>query len=208
MKSPWVTFAGICSLVFGIVIFSVIFGGYSSLLRSQNRIYTAKNQLVTQCREQLGLIEDLPGAQMDALPLDTMTRLNEATGKIKRILDAIETSKEPLEPNLVNDFELAQIQVNQSIALAADQMGTGEENKDSPSNQGTAAFKKRSYELETAVFIMGKRYNKEARYFNTRTMVFPGFLIARLFGLDRIKFPELDVRRLAPSGDKRTASAS
>ncbi|MCG8616764.1 MAG: LemA family protein [Desulfobacterales bacterium] len=202
MKNPWVTLAGICSLVFGIVIFSVIFGGYSSLLRSQNRIHAVKNQLVMQCREQLDFTEAIPQPLAASLTSETSTRLNDAVRQIDGLLSAIESTEDPLDPDLVAAFEAGQVALNQAIAGVAEQFDSEKE------TSGDSAFRKRSRELELAVFIMSKRYNKEARYFNTRTTVFPGFLIARLFDLDHKKFPEIDVQQLAPSEEKRTASAT
>ncbi len=35
MKKPWLTFAGLCSVVFAIVVICVIFGSYTSMLRSK-----------------------------------------------------------------------------------------------------------------------------------------------------------------------------
>ena len=41
------------------------------------------------------------------------------------------------------------------------------------------------------MFVEKVKYNTEVRYFNRRTKIFPGFLIARLFGFDKSKYFEV-----------------
>jgi len=195
MKNPWFAFAGICTLVLGIVLFSVIFGGYSSFLRSQNRIEAAKDLVIVQCRNQLGQAQklvDLPGTSAQAR--DSLLETAQAAVKV---VDRMDKTDSPLAPELILEYEAVQVRVNDTINKFLQEAQIKE-------NKTLEQFK----EMETAVFITGKKYNKAARYFNTRVQVFPGFIIARLFGLDKIYFPEIAVDRLTPLSGKEVAGAS
>ena len=204
MKTPWFTFAGICSLVFGIVIFCVVFGGYSSLLRSQNRVQAVKEHLVAQCREQLGVVSDFSELAAPESAGSRSEELRDAAASTALVLNRIQQADAVFDPELIAAFEASQINLNQSVdGFVQEILKDGIRRPESYD-----ALEKRLEELELAVFIMGKRYNKEARYFNTRTKVFPGFLIAPLFGLDDIHYPEIAVHLLAPSREKASSSAS
>ena len=101
MKKPWLNFVGICSLVFAIVIFCVIFGGYSSLLRSQNRINAAKNYLADQSLIQLDQIDSLlalvpPGEDMAKTLNQTADKTNMIISKIKEAEMALQKEHEHL----------------------------------------------------------------------------------------------------------------
>ncbi len=195
MKNPWFAFAGICSLVLGIVLFSVIFGGYSSFLRSQKRIDKAKELVVVQCRNQLEQIQkrvDLPGPS----PQIRQTLLDAAKDAGKGVA-RMEQTDSPLTQDIISKFESAQVQLNDAINIFLQET-------EIKGNDTREQFN----ELQTAVFITGKKYNKAARYFNTRIQVFPGFIIARLFGLDKIYYPEISVDRLTPVNGKELAGAS
>ncbi len=202
MKKPWLNFVGICSLVFAIVIFCVIFGGYSSLVRSQNRINAAKNYLADQSLIQLDQIDSL----LALVPTgeDMAKTLNQTADKTNMIISKIKEAEKPIHPDLLMEYEILQQTLNNQINELVDKLKST--NQDS-----TPAFKEMQTKMadaQVAVFVTGKRYNKEAQYFNTRTRVFPGFIIARLFGLDKIHFKELDISRLSAYNEKEADSAS
>ena len=198
MKNPWLTFACICSVVLVIVLFSVVFGGYSSFLRSQSRVVTARGLLIDQSRNQLDLAKELtalPGSPADARP-----HLLDAVGICTQVLDRMETSESPLAQQLISEYEAAQIRVNEAVNIFLHEAKITENITLNQVN-----------EMETQVFIAGRRYNKEARYFNTRTQVFPGFLIARIFGFDKVYYTEIAVdllNPLNPLAEKEASSAS
>jgi len=193
MKNPWLTFAGICSLGMGIVLFSIVFGGYSSFLRSQNRIETAKKLLIDQCRSQLGMVETLASLP-DSVP-ESKRMLLEAVENAAGVLERMGKSDSPVAREVIAEYEEAQVRVNGVVDTVLES---------APENE----IQKQLDEAKTAIFIAGKRYNKEALYFNTRIRVFPGFIVAKLFGLDEIHFNEIALDGLIPRVGKEVAGAS
>ena len=207
MKHPWVPFTGICALVLAIVVFCVVFGGYSSLLRSQNRIHAVKDQLVSQTREQLGFAREWIRSRDTPLSPETRQDLSESTKAMVHIIGALEAVEDLPPAGLFPDYERVQARLNRILAVAADcraPQTTVVQGKTDPLKSPSVYNRCRT--LQTAVFVTGRRYNKEVRYFNTRTSVFPGFMIARLFDLD--KFPEIDIRSLAPIPEQEAPNAS
>lgn len=204
MKSPWFTLAAICALVLGIVLFCVVFGGYSSLLRSQNRIKAVKDRLVSQCQEQLALATELvDAAGPDTAPEQT-AGLSAASGTATQLIDQIRESEDPVAQALILSYGDSQAQLNRRITelvQALIESGNGDETD-------FTALEKRLNDTQAAIYITGKRYNKEARYFNTRTRVFPVGVIARLFRLDKVYFSEITLDPPAPAPGKEAASAS
>lgn len=195
MKSPWLTFAAICSVVVGIVLFSVVFGGYSGFLRAQKRVITTKGLLIDQVRDQLDLVKEL--AARPGSPDDARRILLDTAGICARVLDRMKTSESPLARELILEYEAAQVRVNEAMDIFIQEAKISE-NK----------TLKQHIDIKTAVFSSGRRYNKEARYFNSRSQVFPGFIIVRLFGLDKIYFTEISVDFLNPLAGKEAPGAS
>ena len=201
MKHPWIVFSTICSLVMGIVLFCVIFGGYSSLLRSQSRISTVKQMLTEQCTAQVGLALRLADRLEDGAFRDQKSALDHAARQLKSVLLTIASAKDPLDPDLVKKFEAAQEKITRGIdTLAAllKQENTLQEND-------IESILREQKELNTAVIVMVKQYNKEADYFNTRSRQFPGMFIAKMFSLDHLLFPKIRPPKLIQG---ETASAS
>ena len=201
MKRPWIVFSAICSLVMGIVLFCVIFGGYSSLLRSQSRITTVKQMLAEQCTAQVGLALRLLALPSEEASPEQKTALDQTARKLKSVLVRMAAAKDPLDRELVEKFEIAQKQITRGINVLVTAL---------KQNQGLAekdldVILREQKELNTAVIVMVKQYNKEATYFNTRSRQFPGMFIAKLFSLDHLRFPEIAPPALIQG---ETASAS
>jgi hypothetical protein len=190
MKKPWLTFAGLCAVVLAIVLLCVIFGSYTSMLRSKNRINTGKDLMVTACMNQLDLIPKLVSKAPEAIPLQEISQIEENALQIQAILTRFQASDAPLDPDLVTAFE------DNQARLAKDM-----------DNLTAAIGKNHSLSTEMADLYLktiyaAKRYNKESAYFNTRKTVFPGFLTARWFNLDDLDFPRIDLTCFAPWGLK------
>ena len=187
MKHPWIVFMTLCSIVLGIVIFCVIFGGYSSLVRSQNRINEAKQLLSDQCTRQIDLALDLASAQNSEDFSKTALDLTENAKTLQSVLSQMAEGKTPMTPEVVAEFQAVENRMaelfSQAIALIR---------SDVPSPDPEILDKKAG-EMKTDIQQMIRQYNKEARYFNTRCRVFPVSYAARLFGLDQLHFPEIEI---------------
>lgn len=179
MKKEWYTLAGICSVVLGIVLFSVIMGGYTSLIRAQSRINAAKKMMTEECDKQLKLLPDLMSLAGDSAPPDLVRQIEETAGQIPPLLTDINADKAPLDPGLVKAFEGLQTRLSRDTSILVREIQAGNETV------------KQYEELMLSAAYITKRYNKEVRYFNGRKTVFPGFVVAKLFGLDALHFPEI-----------------
>lgn len=195
---PWFKFAGICSIVMAIVIFCVIFGGYSSLWRSQNRIKASKTLLTDNCQKRQALLPKLEAFTGSNDFSQTAKQLKSASQKADDILKYMISAEPPLEKELVSAFEISQTALSSNLAALFSSLEAklpGEE------KEKFLALKKEFSTAQDHIFVAKKRFNKEVAYFNNRTTVFPGFLIARLFGMDDIKYTGISKDKLL-SGEK------
>lgn len=201
MKRPWINFIGICTLVLGIVLFCVVFGGYSSLHRSRNRIHTVHQMLTEQCAAQVALAKRMAQTDGSDRFRDLTPTLSRNARKLKAVLLRMTVSQDPMPVDLIQDFEIAQADLHRQLSalitqIKTDRIFSPEEIKD---------MEKRQAETNTAVVVMIRQYNKEARYFNSRSRQFPGMLIARLFNMDHLLFPEIEPPSIL-SGDAASAT--
>ncbi|MCA1788259.1 MAG: hypothetical protein LC657_19965, partial [Desulfobacteraceae bacterium] len=101
MKKPWLTFAGLCSVVLVIVLLSIIFGSYTSMLRSKNRVNTGKNLMAQACQDQLNLVPKLVSQAPETFPDEAVSRMHDTAQQLQKILDSFQATKAPLDPDLV-----------------------------------------------------------------------------------------------------------
>jgi LemA protein len=190
MKKPWLTFAGLCSVVLAIVVVCVIFGSYTSMLRSKNRIHAAKNLMVTACQDQLDLIPELLSLAPETTPEPVLSRIRDAGKQIQAVLIRFQSSDSPLDPDRVAVFEQAQSCLAKDLDSLARHIGTAH-----PRIQEIT-------DLYLKTIYAAKRYNKEVTYFHSRKKVFPGMFTAGWFNLDTLQFPKIDPTCFDPWGLK------
>jgi LemA protein len=203
MKKPLLSLVIFSTIFFGIILFSVIFGGYSSLYRAQNRARDTKILVTVECQKQLELIPDLisMARKTDAFNPNSpnqaaLKQIDQTALKHKAILAQITSTKQPMEKELVLTFEQSQIQLSREIIGLINQI---KKDKSLGSSPAFTDLEKKFNDLEITVFYNGTKYNKEVIYFNTRKSIFPGFLIARLFGFDQIFIYELTTEQFKPA---------
>lgn len=190
MKKPWLTFAGLCSVVFAIVVICVIFGSYTSMLRSKNRIRAAKDLTVSACRNQLHLIPELLSLAPDINNEPVRSRIGDTTEQLQTLLSRFQNSEAPLDPDLVTEFEQAQSSLAKDLDILTRDIGTAHPRVLEMVN------------LYLNAIYAAKRYNKEVAYFHTRKKVFPGMFTAGWFNLDILHFPQIDPTCFDPWGLK------
>ncbi|MFN2436925.1 MAG: hypothetical protein ABR513_07535 [Desulfotignum sp.] len=190
MKHPWLTFAGLCAIVLAIVMVCVIFGSYTSMLRSKNRVHKGKELMVMACENQLDQIPDLVALTKGADTAPVRSRIHDTIEQIRTLLDQFRTPDTPPDPDLVLMFEQAQSRLAKDLDALARAIGTTH-----PRVQETA-----DRYLET--IYAARRYNKEAVYFDSRKKVFPGMFTSEWFNLDSLRFPKIDLTCFEPWGLK------
>ena len=197
MKKPWLALTAICSIVVGIVLISVIFGSYSSLLRAQNRISAAKDLMSGEVEKRLALVPELESLSKNPKDLTALTA--EASNLFQKIKEAPPS----LPPDLAAAFAVSQQQLGRGIQTVLAPLAQGKENPDK-----TQPLIRKFDELETTIYMTSRRYNKEARYFNSRKEIFPGFVVAKLFGFETQFYPEIDDALLKPAAEKADQGGS
>lgn len=202
---PWFKFAGICSIVMAIVIFCVIFGGYSSLWRSKNRIKASQNLMTDACLKRHALLPGLDAFTTSAEFSQASAQLKSAAEKADLILKQMISEEPPVEKELISAFETSQTALSSNLV---ELFASLEAKLPEAEMEKFSVLKKEFISIQDHIFVAKKRFNREAAYFNNRSNVFPGFLIARLFGMDHLVYIGISNDKLL-SGEKTfTAAAS
>jgi LemA protein len=196
MIRQWLKFAGMCSVVIGIVIFCVIFGGYSSLHRSQQRIEASKELVTNACQSKLDLLSQLLNSLKNSEYQKKIPDLKQTGKNTNKILRQVISQKTPLDKTLTLKFEASQEVLTSDLTKLFSQL---DQSPDKSNAVGFQAHKKQFSVAQNNLFAAKITYNKEVTYFNTRTKIFPGFLIAKLFGFNKIKYFKLSENSFLPS---------
>ncbi|WP_299976819.1 LemA family protein [Desulfobacula sp.] len=195
MPHRWFQVAGFCFVFFGIVLFCVVLGGYTSFWRSQNRIEASKSILTDACQKRSEL---LPGliemAEKSKTPIDR-PGINQTAQKANKILQLVISQKTPLEKELIKEFEISQSKLTFQLKDLFIQL----EGSPEQSSQQFKALRNSVYEAHNNILLIKRRYNDEVNYFNTRAVAFPAFLFAKLFGFDKMEYIEISKDLFLPA---------
>ncbi|WP_022668900.1 LemA family protein [Desulfospira joergensenii] len=204
-KKPWMMFAGICSVVIGIVLLCVIMGGYTSLLRAKSRVNAAKLQWTKECAQRSEMVKALSDMARTSMDPESVDKVLENERQASVVLDRMNEIETPLDPELILDFKASQTRITQDISQLVLELEQNNSVRDSKSYQDLVTSIREHQEI---LFYAGRRYNKDARYFNQRKTVFPGFFVAKWFGLAQITFPEIpaDIFNALETGSAKESS--
>lgn len=188
IKNPWLIFAGLCSVVLAIVMICVIFGSYTSMLRSKNRVHKGKELMIMACENQLDRIPGMVALATGDDLAPVRSRIHDTIEEIRTLLDQFRTPDTPLDPELLRMFEQAQSRLAKDLDALAREIGTPH-----PRVQETA-------DRYLKTIYAARRYNTEAAYFDSRKKVFPGMFTSEWFNLDTLQFPKIDLTCFDPWG--------
>jgi len=192
----WLKLAAGCSVLMGIILFSVIMGGYSSFWRSQNRIKASMSLLTDICQKRLDLLPELLEITKKNMAPSSLPPINQTAEKASILLKQVISYQQPLEKNLIEEFEISQTKLTLELVQLFTQLQTS---LDKNAVKQFSTLKKEFYTAQDNLFVAMKKYNKEVDYFNTRTTVFPVFLIAKLFGFNKIKYIDISKEGFLPA---------
>jgi LemA protein len=184
MQNPLLKVFAFCSITAAIVLFCVVFGGYTSFYRSQNRIEASKSALVESCRERLLLLPELSNV-MERLSPDLPPPMDQSLEKAKALLGNVLEQKSPLDQEMTTEFERSQTGLTMQIKEIFARL------KDVSEPEGMKeieALKQKFFKAQDNLYVAGDRYNYEVSYFNGRVNSFPVSLIAKLFGFHDIRY--------------------
>ena len=204
MSHRLLQFAGFCFVFFGIVLFCVVLGGYTSFWRSQNRIEASKSLLTDACQKRLDLLpEFIEMAKKNKTQTDR-PGTNQTVQKAEKILQLAISQKTPLEKALIKEFEISQSKLTFQLKDLFTQLeGSPEQN-----SQQFKALRNRVYKAQDNLFVARQKYNHEVNYFNTRSTAFLTSLFAKLFGFDKMEYIEISKDLLLPANEIFAPSTS
>ncbi|MBU1193908.1 MAG: LemA family protein [Proteobacteria bacterium] len=188
MDRPVFNLAALCTITLSIILFCVIAGGYSSFARAQARIKEASSFLTEACEKRLVLFNELVELTDQTKVLRTKSAMTQSSRNAQNILHKMISQAPPVDRQLIAEFEISQNRISQQLITLLHQIETAPGNTDP---ERIAHLKKELNAVQDAIFVARKHYNTETGYFNTRTQMFPGFLIAKLFGLNHIRYTQL-----------------
>lgn len=188
MGVQWLKFLGFSSILVGIILICVIFGGYSSLHRSEGRIESSKELLLETCQKRLGLIPKLLAILQEDEYRETIGKLNKTEEIAKTVLDRLVLLKSPLSESITLELETTQNALTKELANV---FLKREQSAIKYNKEEFNVIKKEFFASQNKLSIAKSRYNTEVKYFETRTKIFPGFIIAKLFGFNELKYYEL-----------------
>jgi len=191
----WLKLAAGCSSLFGIILFCVVVGGYSSFSRAQARIESSRSFLIGVCQKRLDLLPELVEITKKNTASSSLPPINQTAEKAGIILKQVIPLEQPFEKNQINEFEISQTKLTLELVQLFTQLRAS---LDKAGLKQFTPLKQQFYLIQDQLFVATKVYNSEVNYFNTRTKVFPGFLIAKLFGFNKIKYTGISKEGFLP----------
>jgi LemA protein len=188
MGKQWMNFVLFSLILVGIILASVIFGGYSSLHRSEGRIDITKGFFLDSCQSRLDLLPQLLDFLKESEAKEMLTKLKQAGKEASTVLHYAASQKSSLDRVLTLKLEKSQSVLTKELIKTFFKL---EQSNSKKSTEAFQAIKKQFFSAQNKVFAEKMRYNTEVRYFNRRTKIFPGFLIAKLFGFNKSEYFEL-----------------
>ena len=188
MGKQWMNFVWFSLILVGIILTSVIFGGYSSLHRSEGRIEITKERFLNTCQIKLDLLPQLIDSLQESEPKETLAKLKRTSGKAGIVLHHAISQKSPLDRVLTLKLESSQYALTKELAKLFLKL---EQSQNKSGTESLKAIKKQLFSAQDKVYTARTVYNTEVSYFNRRTKIFPGFLIAKLFGFNKSEYFEL-----------------
>ncbi len=185
-----------CLIFTSIIVFCVIFGGYSSFWRARNRITDAKALLTQICQERVNLadiiIKDFKNAGLEA----DMADFRQCAGMAADVLKTLKTIDPPLDENQTRHLENSQADLTQFFKNTLKYLKP-------PVRQLSADMAEeltsQIYGIQDKLFVAAKSYNDEVIYYNTRTKESMPSLIAKMFGFDKIHYIPVDQDKFLPA---------
>ena len=194
MQGSFLKLTAPLSILAAILLFCVIFGGYTSFYRSENRIEDSKTALVDACRARIDLLPDLlTFMEKKMLPLSLM---EQAIIKAETITAEVLGLKPPLEEQMTKKFEAAQTDL--TVQIKNNLAGLNEV-FDAESKNEFEALKQKLFKAQDNVYTAKDTYNEEVSYFNMRIESFPVSYIAKLFGFNKIIYYPFSEQAFLPA---------
>jgi LemA protein len=174
-----------CTVLMGIIFTCMVFGGYSSFVRAEQRIVGAKVVLIDICRERMVLLEQLDGFLRERnMPQGAMV-MADTLQQAGAVLEKVGQIDSPLDRQTIGEFEASQSALGTYLRESFNRLP---ELTDEISRGRFAEFRLQLAQAQDNIYVAHRKYMEEIDYFNMRLESFPVAYIARLFGFDKSRY--------------------
>lgn len=189
-------FVMFCAVLVGLILFSMVFGGYSSFIRAENRIAESKDALLGSCEARLALIAEL------TMILDSQALSGNSSSLLPNLERASAVVREAargktiLDEQTTRSLEASQSALTRDIGEQMQRLraAVGGENR-----AEVLSLAEKFLAAEDNLFLAGSNYREEIAYYNMRLQSFPVSLIARLFDFDKSVYHQVSDQAFLPA---------
>jgi LemA protein len=168
-----------------LIVLFVGFTGYNGIVKTQERIKEAKAEVENTCQRRLDLIPNLVKivTAYAKHEKETLLAVTQARQKTEQVLSELTGSDNAfIEKQQLRKLADSQSQLTGSLTAL---FALVEKYPDLKANANFAILQEQLEGSENRVTIARQRYNEAVRRYNTKTITFPGNLIAAIFGFER-----------------------
>jgi len=178
-------FVMFCAILVGLIVFSMVFGGYSSFIRAENRIAETKEALLGSCAARLALIADLTRLLNDHASSGISPAPPQTLEQASTVVQEVLGGDKILDEKATRALEASQSALTRDIGEQMQRLRAGAKGE---SRAEVESLWEKFLAAQDNLFLAGKNYREEIAYFNMRLQSFPVSLIAKLFGFDKINY--------------------
>ncbi len=185
MGAQWSKLVGFFVFFAGIILVCIVFGGYSSLHRSEGRIASAQKVLLSSCQENINLLPELSETIQNKEYKEILAMIQKAARQNNSLIKNLMSHDTPMDMGQIKKLETAQNILIKNIANLFIQI---DQSRNINNIELFKTIKQKIFLAQDNISMAKSRYNMEVEYFNVRTKIFPGFIIAKIFGFDKEKY--------------------
>jgi LemA protein len=174
-----------CTLLMGMILICMVFGGYSSFIRAEKGIVGTKAVLTDFCRERMSLLAQLDGFLRERNIHQNSILLADTLQQAEAILDKVKGAESPLDQQTIHEFEASQRALGEYLRESFNRLP---EIADGQSRERVAELRRQLAQAQDNIYVAHRNYLEEIDYFNLRLESFPVAYIARLFGFDKSRY--------------------
>lgn len=198
-------FLAFCCVFMGIVLFCVVFGGYTSFYRSQNRIQASQIFLTDACKKRQDLVPGLVEMTEKTLLQTEGQKIHKAANTAGLVLEQVIASSSPVDKDLIKEFERTQKELTDQLKRLLSQLDAAVDKKNI---QHYNDLKNQFIASQNQLFVAKKHYNDEVNYFKARKAAFFPSMFARLFGFNKIEYTDISRTLFLPAHETFVSSTS
>lgn len=176
MNKNWIILGVIAVVV--LFLFSWVFGGYNSLVKSDEELSKSWGNVESSYQRRADLIPNLVSTVKGYAEFEKSTLLEVTNARAS----ATQVKVDPSNPESLKQFEAAQNQVSSSLSRL---LVVVEKYPDLKANQGFLDLQRELAGTENRINVERRKYNEAVQEYNVNVRKFPRNIIASLFGFGK-----------------------